>query len=222
VFCRLCGALTRAFYTESRAPRRIPSPRRYELCPNCDLVQVHRSDLPTFSRERTRYEEHRNSDRRYHDYLCEFAQRRIVPLIGRSGHRGRLEVIDYGSGPVAALAPVLRDLGLRVFGYDPFFGPFREPPSQSGDIVVLHEVVEHFSRPGSALPRAVAAMRRCGFLVVEAQTRPPDAAAFARWTYRQDPTHVAFYTRETFAHIARRWGFTEVASDDRGAVFCRP
>lgn len=174
------------------------------------------------SRERTRYEEHRNSGRRYHDYLRDFAERRIAPLIERSGCRGSLEVVDYGSGPVAALTPVLRDLGLRVFGYDPFFGPFREPPSQSGDIVVLHEVVEHFGRPGSALSRAVAAMRHHGFLVVETQTRPRDAAAFARWTYRQDPTHVAFYTRRTFGYLARRWGFTEVAADDRGAVFCRP
>jgi hypothetical protein len=35
----------------------------------------------------------------------------------------------------------------------------------------------------------------------------PEDAAFARWHYRRDPTHVVFYRARTFETIARRHGW---------------
>jgi len=35
----------------------------------------------------------------------------------------------------------------------------------------------------------------------------PEDAAFARWSYRRDPTHVVFYRRETLEHLAAARGW---------------
>jgi hypothetical protein len=42
---------------------------------------------------------------------------------------------------------------------------------------------------------------------------------FASWYYKNDPTHVFFYSRETFEWIKKEFGFSKVEVNKRLIVF---
>ena len=42
---------------------------------------------------------------------------------------------------------------------------------------------------------------------------------FARWYYKNDPTHVFFYSQETFDWIKKEFGFSDVRVDKRLITF---
>ena len=55
--------------------------------------------------------------------------------------------LDYGAGPGPALAAMMRDEGLRVRTYDPFFQPGRSALEERYSFVTCTETAEHFAKP---------------------------------------------------------------------------
>lgn len=50
----------------------------------------------------------------------------------------------------------------------------------------------------------------------------PDAAAFASWHYRRDPTHVVFYCEATFRHLAGQFGWHAAFPDANVVLMKKP
>ena len=66
------------------------------------------------------------------------------------------------------------------------------------------EVVEHLRDPGSEFATLFAMLKPGGWLGIMTKL-VIDKDAFSRWHYIRDLTHIAFYSRDTFAFIARRF-----------------
>ncbi|HKK23165.1 MAG TPA: class I SAM-dependent methyltransferase, partial [Pseudohaliea sp.] len=161
--------------------------------------------------ERAEYDLHRNcvDDPGYRRFLGRLAEPLLAAL--PPAQRG----LDFGCGPGPALAAMLREAGHRVDLYDPFYAP--DPAAlarRQRDFITATEVVEHLYRPGLELARLWARLRPGGVLGIMTK-HVRDREAFDRWHYRNDPTHVCFFSRDSWRWWAggRRAQLVFVADD---------
>jgi hypothetical protein len=184
----------------------------YYLCPVCGLVFLDPSKRLDAEAERERYLLHKNSldNAGYRKMLENFIDAALMPYL-----RPPQAVLDYGSGPEPSMGVLLRERGYSAFSWDPFFSPIRE--SRTGPIaaVIMHEVLEHCFSPTFALRDAAAVLSRGGILAVSTRLRPLGPDEFIHWWYREDPTHVSFFTSDCLSLIGRDAGFEVVWEDGK-------
>jgi len=184
--------------------------RDYLRCKACEATFLHPAQRPAAADERAEYLLHRNdpADPGYRRFLARLAD----PLCARLAPVA--EGLDYGCGPGAALAAMLRAAGHVVSVHDPLFAPDPAPLARRYDFVTCTEVVEHFHAPAAEFARLDALLRAGAWLGITTCFQTDDAR-FAGWHYRRDPTHVVFYREATFRVLARRFGWRcEVPAKD--------
>lgn len=198
--CPLCG--------HAAAPLDKDRRRCYFQCPECRLIFADPASHLDAAAEKAIYDLHRNdpADAGYRRFLGRLA----APLLTRlaPGMRG----LDFGCGPGPALSPLLREAGMHMADYDPFYAPDPALLECEYDFVTCSEVVEHFRQPAADWERLVATVRPGGWLGVMTQlVISPER--FRHWQYKNDPTHVAFHSAQTFAWIGARFGFDVERAD---------
>lgn len=208
--CRVCrdGALGDFAVLEQR---------RYERCPACLATLVAVEDLPSRETELQHYLNHENDvdDPRYRDFVSKL----VEPVAARL-HKGA-HGLDYGCGDGPVAAAMLRERGFVVDLFDPFFAPDEAVLQRSFDFILCSEVVEHFHRPAEEFDRLGKLLRPNGILAIMTCFQADDAR-FAKWHYRRDPTHVAFYRAETLRRIAEQRGWSFEAPVKDVAIMRRP
>jgi 2-polyprenyl-3-methyl-5-hydroxy-6-metoxy-1,4-benzoquinol methylase len=161
-------------------------PARYRLTP---------------AEEKREYDRHRNSpaDPGYRAFLG----RLFRPLTERlqQGARG----LDFGCGPGPTLSRMFAEAGFRMAIYDPFYAPETEVLHGRYDFITCSEVAEHLYHPGRELAALYRILAPGGWLGLMTKL-VIDRRAFARWHYKNDPTHVCFFSRETFRFLAGTLG----------------
>lgn len=191
--CPLCTA-------ENPSPYTRDSRRPYLYCGHCGLVFVPPDYYLDRDAERAEYELHCNdpADPAYRGFLSRLAE----PLTGRlaPGSVG----LDFGCGPGPALAAMLRESGFRVALYDSFFAPDAVVLDAQYDFVCATEVVEHLHHPGRELDRLWSLLRIGGWLGIMTKL-VRDRQAFDGWHYKNDPTHVCFFSERTWQWWATRY-----------------
>lgn len=194
--CPLCGS-------DAPVLRGEVEGRRYLECPRCRLVFLDPAARLDADAERARYETHENdpADSRYRGFLDRLA----APLVERLSPGA--EGLDFGSGPGPTLSVMLEERGFPMRIYDPFFAPDSSALDRTYDFITCTETIEHLYRPGAEFERLASLLRPGGFFAVMTQVLEPDTD-FAEWWYRRDPTHVAFYPRETLQWIADHFGWS--------------
>ena len=127
--------------------------------------------------------------------------------------------LDYGAGPGPALARMFEEGGYTMSLYDPFFHPSVNVLAQKYDFITATEVAEHFHDPMREFERMRALLVPGGVVVIMTQLLTP-AIDFASWYYKNDPTHVVFYSKRTFQWLQSRLGFrTVTVIEPRLAIF---
>ncbi len=191
IHCPLCMAVEITAYFSD-------SDRSYLCCSTCGLVFVPPDEYVSRCAEKAEYELHHNDidDLGYRKFLS----RLMSPLVERlpPGAHG----LDFGCGPGPALAHMLRDIGFEVSLYDSFFVPDEGPLDAEYDFICATEVVEHLHRPAQELERLWSLLRPGGWMGVMTKL-VLDRTAFARWHYKNDPTHVCFFSVDTWRWWAR-------------------
>ncbi len=112
--------------------------------------------------------------------------------------------MDFGCGPGPLLANMLREHGYQVRLYDPFYANDVDCLMQRYDFITCTEVVEHLRQPKQEFERLFALLQPYGILAVMTKL-VIDAEAFAKWHYKNDPTHICFYSRESLQWLAYRY-----------------
>lgn len=193
--CALCAGETQAF-CKDRA-------RRYFECPRCALVMADPALHLSAAEERAIYDLHQNdpADAGYRGFLARLAEPLVAKLV--PGMRG----LDFGCGPGPALALMLREAGMVMAAYDPFYAPDATLLEAQYDFVTCTEVVEHFRDPLAGWTQLAALVRPGGWLGVMTQLAPDLPQNFLRWRYRDDRTHVSFHRLATLEWLAARFGF---------------
>jgi SAM-dependent methyltransferase len=174
--------------------------RDYFRCATCNLVFVPPVHFLSSEEEKSRYDLHRNSpdDKDYRQFLS----RLFIPLRERllPGSYG----LDFGSGPGPTLSVMFEEIGYSMEIYDYFYA--REPSlfTKQYDFITATEVVEHLHDPKKELDRLWTCLKPGGNLGVMTKLLL-DCEDFAHWRYKDDPTHVCFFSRSTFEWLATYW-----------------
>jgi 2-polyprenyl-3-methyl-5-hydroxy-6-metoxy-1,4-benzoquinol methylase len=184
---------TRAYHRDRR--------RDYRQCADCALVYVPATQRLDAAAEKAEYDLHDNDpqDAGYRRFLSRLAE----PLLARL--KPARQGLDFGCGPGPTLSLMLAEAGHRVDHYDAFYADDRAVFGRRYDFITATEVVEHLHAPGEELQRLWDMLKPGGVLGLMTKL-VIDAEAFAAWHYKNDRTHVCFFSRATFAWLAQRLG----------------
>lgn len=110
------------------------------------------------------------------------------------------------------------DCNAKILGYDPFFAPDFTSIKNGADLVLCLEVIEHFEEPRLCIKDLCSKVRRGGYLAIGTQFLTPQIN-FDKWWYKEDLTHVAFYTIDALLHLLKKFNFELVQKSDGFALF---
>lgn len=193
MICPLCeNTQIQPFWRDQR--------RAYLRCNQCSLVFVPSEYHLSPAAEKAEYDLHRNdpADIGYRKFLWRLFQ----PLCDRlpAGTKG----LDFGSGPGPTLSLMLAEAGFDMAVYDPIYAPQEVVLKNRYDFIACSEVVEHFRMPGREFGTLWQLLEPGGWLGIMTKL-VLDQQAFSRWHYKNDPTHISFFSRETFSFLAEHF-----------------
>lgn len=213
--CPLCEAESASLFHQDQTKR---SQREYYRCSDCYLVFVPSSFFLPPELEKAEYDLHENAleDAGYGRFLNRFWQ----PLSSKLKEQS--SILEFGCGPGPLLAKMMTAEGHEVSLYDHFYYPDKEVlKPRSYDVVTATEVFEHLHQPKQVLESCLSWVKPEGWLAIMTKL-VTDQAAFAYWHYKNDMTHVIFFSEETFAWIAKQYGLTAVFADKDVILLRKP
>ncbi|GJL65271.1 MAG: hypothetical protein NPIRA05_02420 [Nitrospirales bacterium] len=129
--------------------------------------------------------------------------------------------LDFGSGPGPTLSVMFEEAGHTVALYDYFYA--HDPAVFQGtyDFVTASEVAEHLHDPQKELDSLWKILKPGGLLGIMTK-RVYDQQAFTTWHYKNDLTHVCFYSQATFQWLAEKWHAQLMVVDRDVVLFQKP
>ena len=160
--------------------------------------------------EKRVYDQHENSpdDAGYRRFLSRLAEPlcRYLPTPAHG--------LDFGCGPGPTLSVMLQEKGYTMDVFDPIYYPALRWQTHCYDFITATEVIEHVFDPAAVLPALCQSVRPGGVLALMTK-RVQDRDRFAAWHYKNDPTHVCFYSVSTFDWLAKHLSARcQIVADD--------
>lgn len=112
--------------------------------------------------------------------------------------------LDFGSGPGPTLSLMLRERGYDMAIFDPFYANDPAVLNRTYDFITATEVIEHIARPAEVFHTLFNLLPAHGVLGLMTRLVPTDRR-FTDWHYQKDPTHISFYSPQTFHWMATTW-----------------
>jgi SAM-dependent methyltransferase len=205
--CPLCKAAKPSHFFEDKK-------RSYLKCSHCCLVFANPTSWPNQQTEKAEYDLHDNnvSDEGYNKFLS----RIVAPLNARISKNSR--ILDFGCGPAPALAQQLTQLGYQVSLFDVFYFNDTSVLNKKYDAIVMTEVIEHLHAPNKELIKLWKMLNPGGVLGVMTQ-RVISTERFKTWQYKNDPTHICFYSEATFNWLSEFLEASRIEFEGRDMVF---
>lgn len=171
--------------------------RAYQRCQQCELIFVPNEYHLAHAQEKQVYDFHENSpqDAGYRKFLNKL----LVPLAQRLTPQA--EGLDFGCGPGPTIKPMMEEQGFSISNYDIYYANDPAILSRRYDFITCTEAIEHFSQPGKELSLLDSLLESGGFLGIMTK-RATTRDAFSKWHYKNDPTHICFFSEKTFHWIA--------------------
>ena len=116
------------------------------------------------------------------------------------------------------ISKVLKDYDYQIAQYDPFFHNFPDLLKYKYDYIACCEVIEHFYNPHKEFELLKNLLHQDGKLYCMTDIYDNNID-FYKWYYKNDPTHVFIYQKETFQWIKEKFGFSDVQINERLIVF---
>lgn len=193
--CPLCRSLkTTLFYQDKRD---------YYQCSECLMVFVTEHQFLSLAAEKAMYDRHNNSPD--DPYYRTFLGRLFKPVAERLAPQSL--GLDFGSGPGPTLSLMFEEVGHNMMLYDKFYAPDEQVFMQTYDFITSSEVVEHLSQPREELERLWSSLKPNGILGIMTK-RILNYDAFTQWHYKNDPTHICFFSINSFQWLAQHWDAT--------------
>ena len=190
IACPLCKSKRHEQYCKDKN-------REYLQCLTCGLVFVPPEFYLRIEDEKAEYDLHTNSpdDIGYRRFLS----RLFDPIVERlkPGAKG----LDFGSGPGPTLSVMFEEAGFSMSIYDVFYADHKNVFEEKFDFITTSETVEHLHQPFEELQRLWGCLKPGGMLGIMTKL-VKNGDAFKGWHYKNDMTHVCFFSRDTFQWLA--------------------
>lgn len=173
---------------------------------------------PSPEAQRARYEKHENNinDPGYRKFT-----EPLVLAIEKAFDTKAIG-LDFGSGTASAASTMLKEKGYDITLYDPFFAGNTSALDKKYDFIICCEVIEHFQDPAKEFTLLTSLINPRPGNGIYCMTDPlTPETDFKTWYYKNDITHVFFYTAETTEWIQKKYGFAENRPDGRLLLFLK-
>lgn len=190
----------------------------YFSCPACELIFVPAVFHLSPEDERAIYDQHNNDpgDPRYRAFLNRLA----APVISRLTSKPA-KGLDFGSGPGPTLSSLFETAGHECANFDKFYANDTSALKTNYDYICSSEVIEHLRDPAATLHMLFSILRPKGILGIMTKLYYKEQE-FAGWYYKNDPTHIAFYSEKTMHFIADKYNKTAVIIEPDIVLFQSP
>ena len=191
--------------------------RDYLRCECCAMVFVPKQFHLTPEDEKAQYDLHDNNpnDTGYRSFLSRLTAPLLKCLPPQSAG------LDFGCGPGPCLSVMLEEQGHGMALYDLFYANDPALLKSEYDFITATEVVEHLSQPLMELQRLWGLLKPGGYLGLMTKL-VADADKFAHWHYKNDPTHICFFSRQSFDYLGQQWGCSPVFIGADVIIFRKP
>ncbi len=195
--CPLCASKTEEF-SEIHT-------RKYFKCPVCKGICLDPKHFLSAEDEKGRYQLHQNdvNDLGYQKFASPIVTSVLETF--EADHHG----LDFGAGSGPVITSLLRKRGYHITTYDPFFDPNTNALKKTYDYIVCCEVMEHFFNPKKEFKLLHSLLKPKGILYCKTSLYN-SSIDFKSWWYKNDPTHVFFYSNDTLEWITSAFGFRAV------------
>ena len=202
--CRLCGSSADFFHQDTQ---------KYYRCPECGSIFTAQKDLVDQQREKERYELHDTEiDEGYKNFVSPITSNILKDFSATA------KGLDFGSGRSEIISKVLIESGYKMQNFDPFFANNSELLQQQYEYITSCEVIEHFYEPKKEFALLKSMLKEDGKLYLMTEVYN-DSIDFASWYYKNDPTHVFFYTLKSFEWIAKEFELVLERCEKRLVIF---
>jgi SAM-dependent methyltransferase len=184
--------------------------KQFFKCSECSGIFRGKKYLPDFDEEKKRYELHNNDiyDEGYQIFVSP-----LVNLVKKNFSNHNLG-LDFGSGAGPVISSLLENLGYQIKQFDPIFHNDLEVLELDYDYIVCCEVIEHFHFPEKEFQLLKKLLKPGGHLYFMTHIYD-ETIDFGSWYYKNDPTHVFLYQKETFEWIKSQFNFSSVTVENR-------
>ena len=192
--CPLCTHAADAFLRDRT--------REYLRCPQCDLIFVPPEFHLAPEAEKSRYDHHQNdpADSNYRKFLSRLfqpLQKKLTP-----GTRG----LDFGCGPGPTLSVMLEEAGYECAVYDLHYANDPSVFEDQYDFIACSETMEHLYRPREEFERFLRLVKPGGWVGIMTQLHDEAPVPFEKWFYKDDDTHVCFFSKKSFQTLEKTYG----------------
>jgi len=159
---------------------------------SCDTCSVIFRDQKIFldsTSEKSRYDKHKND---IEDLGFQNSVKSLVDKVIQNFPK-ESKGLDYGCGNGPVAAAMLKKEGYNIGVYDPFYAPEKNVLQDTYDFIICNEVMEHFYNPRQEFETLKNLLKPNGMLICGTAVFYP-TINFDTWYYKNDPTHVIFYT----------------------------
>jgi 2-polyprenyl-3-methyl-5-hydroxy-6-metoxy-1,4-benzoquinol methylase len=171
----------------------------------CQLVIVPAKYHLNQHEEKAEYDLHQNDPANL-DYQA-FLSRTLKPLFSQlakaNNANKKPQGLDFGCGPGPCISQMAKEQGIQVNDYDLYYFNEQSLLENQYNFVTMTEVIEHIAAPQKLLELLDSLLLPDAILAVMTK-RVTDVDAFSDWHYKNDPTHISFYSVETFQWIAQK------------------
>ena len=207
--CPLCKSSKIEAYAQDAA-------RSYLQCGRCSLVFVPAHQQLSKRDEKAQYDFHQNdsNDLGYRKFLSRLAS----PMLERldTPKQG----LDFGSGPGPTLSKIFEEAGHTMRLFDVYYANDPGVFDATYDFITASEVVEHLSNPAEELDKLWRCLKGGGLLGIMTK-RVTNKDAFKAWHYKNDPTHISFFSEATFQWLGDKWGCVPEFVDSDVVIFTK-
>ena len=206
--CPLCINASFSFFKNEK--------HHFYQCKTCKGIFRNPKEYLNKTEETERYKHHKNSIRDL-GYI-KFANPIITAVKNnfKTQHKG----LDFGAGHTPVISEILKTDGFQVEIYDPLFFNNKEVLKNKYHFITSCEVIEHFYNPKKEFQLFFDLLNAGGKLICMTFIYNP-TIDFEKWFYKNDPTHVFIYQKETFKYIQKYFGFSEVVINNRLITFTK-
>lgn len=196
----------------------------YWRCNNCEGVFLDSKCFLSPIEQKKRYNLHNNdcTDNGYTTFLKSFIQ----PVL-KNIHKPLLRILDYGCGPcnqsgISNLNKVIYECektdkqiiseNTELVEWDPFFANDVEVLKFPADLVCCLEVAEHFENPEKDFTGLAKSCKEGGIVAIGTMLVPKTDEDFKKWWYKNDSTHVSFYSLKSLKECGKKTGLSFIGS----------
>lgn len=185
-------------------------------CFQCHIVFKAENAHLVPAEEERRYQFHENdaNDKKYYDFLIKLIKPIEHELANIRTH------LDFGSGKSSVYQKYFQEKNCESWCYDLYFYPDIKTLHKQYDLVTCSEVVEHFNNPNHDWNTLVSTVKPNGLLAIMTNFYTDDID-YSKWWYKNDPTHVIFYSLNTFEYLEKKYLLKLQFSDNKSIAIFR-